>query len=234
MKEKKIIDSNNEKRKLLMQFIEEYSQYFSENEKRIILSENTTSSKKLLTDVTRQVFTELGFIKDEDNIYQAFIDIIKEEFGLERNIVEIGGGVVPSLAKKIALSQNKGTITVYDPRLINNMYSNIPNLKLKRQAVSTKTQIEQADLYVAFMPCEATQTIIDIAGKNKVDFIIAACEGGPHGDIYDYFEDEEEWLHSMIYHARRQIEYNDLGTLETKSLQKYNDPYPVFFNRRSR
>lgn len=234
MKEKKIIDSNNEKQKLLMQFMEEYSQYFSENEKRIILSENTTSSKKLLTDVTRQVFTELGFIKDEDNIYQAFIDIIKDEFGLERNIVEIGGGVVPSLAKEIALKQNTGTITVYDPRLISNIYSDIPNLKLKKQAVSSNTNIEQADLYIAFMPCEATQTIIDIAGKNKTDFIIAACEGGPHGDIYDYFEDEEEWLHSMMYHARRQIENNGLGTFERKSLQKYNDPYPVFFNRRSR
>ena len=218
-----------------LKFVEAHKASYTERELDYIKKNcEWGMDRPFVSDLLRQVYDEAGMTDINQNMYEGFLKLLEENFDINRDIIEIGGGINPSLAKKIALRQKSGTITVYDPRLISNIYSDIPNLKLKKQAVSSNTNIEQADLYIAFMPCEATQTIIDIAGKNQTDFIIAACEGGPHGDIYDYFEDEEEWLHSMMYHARRQIENNGLGTFERKSLQKYNDPYPVFFNRRSR
>lgn len=221
------------KRKILEKFISEYKNYFTEEEIKILLSSSLKSSKLFLQDVVRQVFDELDFIDEEDNVYSGFINIIEKEFGLERNIVEVGGGVVPSLAKKIALKQQKGTITVYDPRLIETLHQDIPNLVLKKQMFTKETKEEKADLYIAFMPCEATQQIIGTVGENKQDFIIAACEGGPHGEMFDYFESDDEWLHCMLWYARRTIEKAELGELVvSEELEKYNDPYPVFYNRR--
>lgn len=226
--------SKEQRQEKVKKFIEKYKDKFTELEKRVILAASPESSKTFLTDVVRQVFSELEFIDEEDDIYNAFIDIIEKEFGLERNIVEIGGGVVPSLAKKIALKQKTGTITVYDPRLIDTLYSDIPNLTLKRQKFSKETNIPDSNLYIAFMPCEATEMIIEAVGEKKQDFIIAACEGGPHGEMFDYFESDEEWLGCMLYYAKRKIEKADLGELCTTDLEEYNDPYPVFFNRRSK
>lgn len=221
-----------QRQKLLKQFISEYKNYFTKEEISLILSSKPESSKVFLYDVVRQVFDELGFIDEEDNIYSGFINIIEKEFGLDKNIVEVGGGVVPSLAKKIALKQNKGTITVYDPRLIETLHQDIPNLILKKEKFTKETK-EQANLYIAFMPCEATQQVIETIGLNKQDFIIAACEGGPHGELFDYFESDEEWLHCMLWYARRTIENTELGELiVSNELEKYNDPYPVFYNRR--
>lgn len=222
-----------QRRRLLKQFMTEYESYFTEEEKSLILSTSTDSSKAFLYDVVRQVFDELGFIDEEDNIYSGFINIIEKEFGLEKNIVEVGGGVVPSLAKKIALKQKKGTITVYDPRLIETLHQDIPNLTLKKELFTKDTKETKANLYIAFMPCEATQQIIGTVGENRQDFIIAACEGGPHGEIFDYFESDEEWLHCMLWYARRNVENAGLGELiVSNELEKYNDPYPVFYNKR--
>ena len=224
---------SEQRQKLLEQFMTEYKSHFTEEERKFILSSPTKSSKIFLYDVVRQVFDELGFIDEQDNVYSGFINIIEKEFGLEKNIVEVGGGVVPSLATKIALKQKKGTITVYDPRLIETLHQDIPNLVLKKELFTKETKDEKANLYIAFMPCEATQQIIETVGLNQQDFIIAACEGGPHGEMFDYFESDEEWLHSMLWYARRNVENAGLGELiVSNELEKYNDPYPVFYNRR--
>ena len=85
---------------------------------------------------------------------------------------------------------------------------------------------------LAFMPCEPAETFIDAATENKIDFMLALCEGGPHGDEYDYFESDEEWLDSMIYRAKRGVKDNGMGTLGIQYLKKYEDPYPVIYNHR--
>ena len=82
------------------------------------------------------------------------------------------------------------------------------------------------------MPCEATYNIIDAASRNNVDFMIALCEGGPHGDIYDYFENDNEWLDTMIYMAERAVEDNSMGTIKKAYLKEYHNPYPIIYNKR--
>lgn len=183
-----------------------------------------------LGDILRQIYDELGFIPDERNMYSGFVKLLEENFDIDRNIVEVAGGIIPTLAKKIALKQQKGTITVYDPRLIEtNDYPE--NLVIKRQLFSSTTQIPHAQMIIGFMPCESSLDILKSACLNNIDFAIALCEGGARRN-YEWLETEEEWLGYVMYVAKRGIEKSDMGILETASLAEYGNPYPVIYNKR--
>lgn len=68
-----------------------------------------------------QVYDELSLVPDNSNYYVYFIDQLKQNFDIRCNIVDIGGGYIPRVAKRLAIEQIKmgrGNITVYDPRLI--------------------------------------------------------------------------------------------------------------------
>ena len=190
--------------------------------------------KKNMPDIFRQILEEIGYYEDciEESGYQAFIDLLDNEFGLEKNIIEVGGGVVPTLGHKISLRQNKGSITIYDPRL-SNYFNESEKFVLKREKFYRNTDVSEADVIIGFMPCEATQAIIENAVDKNKDFMIALCEGGPHGDEFDYFEDENEWLKAMLYIAERGLEDNDMGDLKILSFKKYNSPYPIIYNKRN-
>lgn len=185
-----------------------------------------------ITDIVRQVYAEVGLLSEEQNIYNGFISLLEENFALDRNIVEVAGGIIPSLAKGIALKQKTGTITVYDPRVMTNI-SKPDNLVLKRQQFNKNTQIPGANMIIGFMPCDATMDIVDSACKNNVDFMIALCEGGNRPG-YEYLEDDEEWIGNVRYNAERGMEGTDMGTLETADLKKYGSPYPVIYNKRKK
>lgn len=213
-------------------FLRQYGQGYSKREVDYIRKYWQEGLKsKFSIDILRQIYTELGFFRDDENIYLGFIDILENNFDIDRDIIEVGCGRFPALAKIIALKQQKGTITVYDPRLAT-VESKIPNMKLKKESFTKSTPVRNDQLVIGFMPCEATEQTIVTAGKNKADFLIALCEGGPHGDEFDYFESEEEWIASMIYTARLMAAKNDLGTIEIADLKQYGDPYPVIYNKR--
>ena len=213
-------------------FLRQYGQGYSKREVDYIRKYWKEGLKsKFPMDILRQIYTELGFFRDDENIYLGFIDILENNFDIDRDIIEVGCGRFPALAKIIALKQHKGTITVYDPRLAT-VESKIPNMKLKRENFTKSTPVRSDQLVIGFMPCEATEQTIVTAGKNKADFLIALCEGGPHGDEFDYFESEDEWITSMIYTARLMATKNDLGTIEITDLKQYGDPYPVIYNKR--
>ena len=195
--------------------------------------EKARNYRREIPDITRQVLEELGYYKNnpEKSSYEYFINLIDKEFGLEKNIVEVAGGVVPTLGHKISLKQQKGTITIYDPR-ISNYYDETERFVLKKEMFKRSTKLEDKDLLVGFMPCEATQEIIENAIDNNIDFIIALCEGGPHGDEFDYFDSIEEWLHAMLCLAKRGIEDQNMGELKVLSFEKYTSPYPIIYNKR--
>lgn len=184
---------------------------------------------KFVPDVLRQIYDEIGLLSDEDNLYLGFIKILEENFDIDSNIIEVGGGVIPSLAKHIHLKQKKGSITVYDPRLSHSIKDE-PGFKLKREKFTDKTKINKANIIIGLMPCEATELIIRKAAKQKINFLIGLCEGG-HQAYDDYFDDYlfEKQMKSL---ATREIEKNNLGELGIASLKSYSDPYPVIYNKK--
>lgn len=186
-----------------------------------------------MPDIARQVLEEIGYYDDkkEKSGYEAFITLLDREFGLNKNITEVGGGVVPTLGYKISLRQNGGSITIYDPRLID-YHQQHENFILKKEKFYRNTDTSNSDMLIGFMPCEATQAIIENATDNNIDFMIAMCEGGPHGDEFDYFDSIEEWISCMLYIAERKMEEQDMGELKVLSFKKYGSPYPLIYNKR--
>lgn len=185
-----------------------------------------------ITDILRQVYAEVGLLPEEQDMYNGFIKLIQDNFDMDRNIVEVAGGIVPSLAKKIALKQNGGTITVYDKRVITPDESP-ENLVVKRQMFSKDTQIPSAEMIIGFMPCDATIDIIEAACKNNIDFMVALCEGGSQ-DKYGYLESDEEWIENVEYVATRSMRQGNMGKLAKTYLKEYGNPYPVIYNVREK
>lgn len=180
-------------------------------------------------DILRQIYDELGIIKDEDNMYAGFVDILENKFNINSNIIEVGSGVIPSIAKRISLKQNKGTITVYDPRVMPNYQTN-ERLVLKKERFTNKTKVNKANLLIGFMPCTATELIIEKAVNNKKDFLIGLCEGGCSD--YDDYYDENAWLDYICDYADTMLKKKRLGKLEKTDLKIYGDPYPVIYSKR--
>ena len=189
--------------------------------------------KNNMPDLYRQVLEEIGYYDEntEKSGYNAFIKILDNEFGIDKNIIEIAGGVVPTLGHRIFLKQSSGTITIYDPRL-SNYYKENNRFILKKEKFKRNTDTSKADILIGFMPCVATQAILENALDNKKDFLIAMCEGGPHGDEFDFYEDADEWTEAMLCLAERGLEKNDMGELKVLYFDKYNSPYPLIYNKR--
>ena len=75
----------------------------------------------------REVYAELDLFKDDEDIYEGFIELLKTNFDINQDIVEIGAGILPKLAERLATEQISGTVTAYDPRL-GTTETSIPNL----------------------------------------------------------------------------------------------------------
>lgn len=185
-------------------------------------------------DIMREIYDELGIIPDEKNMYIVFLKIMEEVFGIDgKHIVEVGGGILPRLGKRIHLQQKKGSITVYDPRLGHDIEGE-ESFILKREQFTRDTPLKkETDLIVGLMPCKGAEALLDQALKNNIDFLLWLCEGGPHGDYFDYFEDDEEWLSSTIQYAKRGVESKDMGKLMIKYCKPFST-YPIVYNKREK
>ena len=226
------INIQNKKDKIT-QFLEKYPDIFTDIEKKYIMSYAIApSDEKLVPDTVREVYDELGIIPDESNIYIGFMNLLSEVYNIEnKKILEIGGGVLPRLGKRISKKLNAGKIVVYDPRL-SHYEQSTDKMRLVREKFNRSSSIEDSDLIIGLMPCEAAEVIIDTAVNNNIDFVLALCEGGFHGDEYDFYESPEEWIGSMVRYADREVEYRGMGELKVKYLEKYGSPYPVIYNDR--
>ena len=218
-------------------FFKKYPDIFTAYEQSQILKMvNDYGSELFGTECVREIYDELGLIPDDKNIYIGFIDIIENEFGIEgKNIVEVGGGHIPRLAKRLSEKQVNGKVKVYDP-LLSKYEKSTPKLSLVRtKFVENMIVPDYTDLLVGLQPCAAAERIIEAAIQNDIDFIIALCEGGPHGEWFDFYESDDEWLCSVITRAMRGVEGKNMGKLIIeKSLEKYDDSYPVIYNKRKK
>ena len=173
----------------------------------------------------RELFDEVGFLPDDENIYIAFIDYIKNKYDINnKNIIEVGGGIFARLSRRLTLEQKNGIITVYDPRLDPEIESS-DRLVLKREKFTNKTDICNTDLLVGLMPCQGAEPLLEQALTHDRDFVLWLCEGGPHGDCFDYFEDDYEWIDSMVYEAKRGLADKN-KKLKIKKLEEFS-PYPI-------
>ena len=219
--------------KLVNSYLETHPEIFTKEERDFIKTFTIYNKNfHFAPDTIREIYDELGILEDHQNIYLGFMNLLTEEFPIqEKRILEVGGGTIPRLGKRIHSIQTTGTIVIYDPKL--SIYEeNKENFTLVREKFQKTTNIEDANLLLGLMPCEASETIITSALENQTDFMIALCEGGPHGDYFDYFEDEDEWKNYILSYATKGVEEKNMGKLKIKTLKEYGDPYPVIYNKR--
>ena len=180
--------------------------------------------------VAREIFDKLGLMKDEENLYHRFAELVKELYDItDKRILEVGGGVYPTLAERI--STKAGHITVYDPRLTKAL-ADTSKLKLVREKFTKNTNLEDYDLVISLMPCKGAEAVLDACLEQDKDFVLGLCEGGPHGDCFDFYEDDDEWIHAMMSYSSSKLKYSGRGKLLSKTLEGCSYPYPVIYNSR--
>ena len=160
-------------------------------------------------DIMRQIYASIGALPDEINLYKGLLEIIKNNFRIDKNIIEVAGGCYPILSKYIDDEQQqigKGTITVYDPQLVTNKLGNI---KLMREDFTMSTPIDGCDLFMSFAPCEVTECFIKKATQAKKEFIVALCGCVPSNQgNYGYYQFPESWYGEIYNLAEKSIDDN--------------------------
>ncbi len=132
-----------------------------------------------------QIFSAINAYDCAINPYYQMMCQIEKEYGLDREIIDVGCGVFPALSCEIAKRQeglDEGRITAIDPRVIN---ERILNINLTKESFTRETKIEEGSLLVGRMPCEATLAMVDVAARTNSELYIQLCSCGhiPHDEI---------------------------------------------------
>ena len=224
--------SINENYRLIINYLFENKDAFTDSERNIIISYITSHDNRFsIPNIVLQLYDDLGILPENLNPYKAFTEFLESIHDIkDKHIVEIGGGNIPVLAKRISCMQDKGTITVYDP----NIYlkkKDYPNMKLIKRNFYPISNVDNADILIGLLPCGASGTIVKSAVRHKKDFMIALCDDCNYLEFYDSYNDEDRTL-SFIDQTRKAVEDNNLGKLKVKYIKEIGDNNPVIYNVR--
>ena len=216
------------KRKYKKQYDEGMWEYIEEHFEEFI-SQNTSPC------LLMQIYDEIGIKYPNGNFYEAHVNKVKENFDIRQNILDIGGGHIPSFAKRLAEEQRKlgsGSVTVYEPLLVQKR-TNLRNLHLRKQEFDYSTIIKEYGLFTGILPCEATETMIERACENHIDFYIALC-GCVHTNLfYPYSMSSELYHEYLLDKTERLLKKYDNGTLVVETLgDNFDIDYPIIYNKR--
>ena len=218
--------------KYISEYDENMSEYIKNNFYKFI-------GERLVYSELLQIYSDLGIISNNDNHYYAYFEMIKNNFDINCNILEVASGKVPALANIIAkeqLKMGKGTITVYEPGLVD-IKSKYSNMKLCKEEFNDSIDISGFDLVVSIMPCLVTEDVLRSTFRNNKDFFIAfcGCEHYPNLNPYYMYGFPYPSYHNYIYDAKKYNEEYNLGDIiQTKLDDKYEIDYPIIYNKRKK
>ena len=189
-------------------------------------------------DILMQVYEELGIFPSGGMFYHKHLKLLKQLFPIDGNIVEIGSGRIPAFANLLAKEQmqiGKGTITLYEPLLVE-LEAKYPNMTLHKEYFNENTDINNSDLVVGIMPCEATESILANAIKSKKDFYVAMC-GCVHSPLqsmymFGYGTSPEIYQQQVIEKAQTLIKEYAPYHMEVTKLKNTPLNYPILYSRR--
>lgn len=193
--------------------------------------------KRCAPDILMQVYAELGLYQSPAKFYHRHLKIIKDNFPIDGNIIDIGSGMIPSFANLMASEQRrlgKGTITIYEPLLLE-MTPKYSNMELHKEDFTTNTDISKYDLVTGIMPCGATESILESAIKNRKNFYVAmcGCVHSPLSYFYGYLGTSPElYQEKVIEDAKELMKTYDNGTLIITRLKNTEINYPILYNKK--
>ena len=186
-------------------------------------------------DILMEIYGELGLTHKIGDFYGEHLNRINRRFGLDKNILEIGSGYMPAFAHKVAAYQQKiekGTITIYEPLLIVDE-PKYPNMKLYKEEFTKETPIQDYDLLVGILPCEATTLILEQAIANDKDFYVAMC-GCNHSTTRSMYRQPIDFYQQYVINKTKYL-LNEKGTSELvveRLSEDYDIDYPILHNKR--
>ena len=225
---------NNRVKKIgkVIDFLRKYEDAFTSFEKRQILDtldEDYTWS--MHNHICLEVYDGLELLPDSVNPYKAFSKLIDEQFNIKnKRIIEIGGGKIPCLGRKISSMQELGSVVVYDPDLIED--GTYDNLDLKKRIFTSITNVSSADVLVGLLPCGSSSIIVNSAIRHNKDFMIALCDSHNTLELFDGVEEDLAWPYNFIKETSKNVEENGMGKLKVKILNEIGENYPIIYNDR--
>lgn len=130
----------------------------------------------------QQIFSGINALPNDINPFYQMMQRIEQEYGLERDIIDVSCGVFPALSyeiqkRKDELDIKKGSITAFDPRLGINTLDGVVLIKDK---FTLTTPLPKNALLVGRKPCDATETIIRKSSINNLEIYIQLCHCDEH------------------------------------------------------
>lgn len=227
--------------KKLKDFLNKYGKFYEEDILEFIKDEfYHLQDIDEVPDVLMELYAEFGMLKDYENFYLGFSNMIGEKYGYDANILEVAGGCYPVFAKYMRQKQiyhnGKGTVTVYDPRLVT---TKINNLKLYKKEFTLDTDIKNYDLLVGVLPCEATRLIIEKAILGNKEFFIGMC-GCTHFELKELYwspfgmipRSYDEWVDTVYDTAL--ICQNRGYDVTKKYVKEFYFEYPIISSKKIR
>lgn len=218
-----------EAQRKILDFLSTYGDMYPAHVKRELikcLKEDT--ELEVVADFIYQLYSHFELIPQETNRYFGLLNKLSNNYDVNCDILEIGGGFFPAFAKELSNIQQRGSVTVYDPRLV---VLNFENLRLVKNSFSHETDIDGYDLLVAICPCSATETIIEKANNEHKEFFIAlcGCDHTPYaGEYYGYsYTRWENYILDKLENTLEDNAYVDVDYID----RKYEYPYPVLMKK---
>lgn len=186
---------------------------------------------ELAVDVLLEVYDEMNVLAEETNVYSGFLEVMKNHFDINQDIVEIGAGMFPCLGRRIVKEQTKGRVTVYDPNLVLQDY-NLEGLILRKEMFREDTPIGKAKLLVGMSPCHSMDLILKRSGEENLDFMIKVCQCELASS-----SDEPLVIKAMFdeYLNEKNDYYKEYGRGNFKVTyleEKYSDPSPIVYSKK--
>lgn len=159
----------------LIEYIKKYGKYYSADLLKK-LQENFITSYEYqgyTKCYLMEAYEECG-LSDElyKNLYSAFIKHMKEDCDINGDLLEVGCGIMPSLAKTLRKEQEYGSITVIDPLVKIRDYG---NLNIITGNFDENTDVEKYSLMYGHFPCTITEEMLKSSFKNDIDAYILLC-----------------------------------------------------------
>ena len=132
--------------------------------------------------IFQQIFSGIEAMDDKYNPFRQMVLRLEEEYGLDRDFVEVGCGFFPALAYEIAkrkreLGIEKGKITAYDAKLVTTTLNGVTLVKDKFYA---STIVPADTVLIGRRPCEATEAIVRNGAVNNLEIYIQLCSCEEH------------------------------------------------------
>lgn len=189
-------------------YLDKYRFLYSSSDRHFLEAEmfDVYSSMMLHDVLPPSIFASImlhcGVLPDKFNYYAKIFENMKMHYKdlYNKSILDIGCGQYPAfvemIAKEMRDKKSKALIDGVDPRLIIKTLEEFENTKLSNTAFTTRTNVDNYDILMGVLPCEATEAIITKACNEEKEMLLVPCTC-LHPINGKHFRDSFEYIHYL-------------------------------------